>query len=82
MNESARYLKVVYWSDEDDCFVGAAPGLFYGGCHGSDERAVYEELLGMVDEVIADYRKSGDPLPPPTAGRIDDLLSGARTAAE
>jgi hypothetical protein len=27
MNESARYAKIVEWSDEDECFVGSSPGL-------------------------------------------------------
>ncbi len=82
MNEGNRYLKVVAWSEEDQCFIGTAPGLFHGGCHGPDERKVFEELLGIVDEWIAIHKKNGDPLPPSTAGRIDDFLSGARTAAE
>ena len=37
-------MKIVEWSDEDQCFVGSCPGLFYGGCHGDDERAVFAEL--------------------------------------
>ena len=44
MNESARYAKIIEWSEEDQCYVGSAPGLMYGGCHGTDERAVFEEL--------------------------------------
>ena len=27
MNESARFLKIVEWSDEDQCFVGQCPGI-------------------------------------------------------
>lgn len=34
MKESARYVKIVEWSDTDECFVGSCPGLLYGGCHG------------------------------------------------
>ena len=44
MKESARYVKIVEWSDEDQCFVGICPGLLYGGCHGDDELAVFAEL--------------------------------------
>lgn len=44
MKDSARYVKIVEWSDEDQCYVGSAPGLLYGGCHGDDERVVFEEL--------------------------------------
>lgn len=71
MKESARYLKIVEWSDEDGCFVGLAPGFMYGGCHGDDERAVYSELCDIVDEVIELYQKDGEPLPPPTIKQID-----------
>ena len=31
MKESARYAKIVEWSEEDHCFVGSCPGLFFGG---------------------------------------------------
>ena len=68
MKESARYVKIVEWSDEDQCFIGTSPGLMYGGCHGDDERAVYAELCDIVEEVIQLYRQEGKPLPPPTAG--------------
>lgn len=34
MKDSAKYAKIVEWSDEDRCYVGSAPGLIYGGCHG------------------------------------------------
>jgi hypothetical protein len=31
MTESARYVKIVEWSDEDQCYVGSSPGLIFGG---------------------------------------------------
>ena len=69
MKDSARYAKIVEWSDEDQCYVGSAPGLILGGCHGPDEKKVFAELLEIVEEAIELYRKDGKPLPPPTAGR-------------
>lgn len=69
MNASSHYAKIVEWSDEDQCFVGSAPGLFLGGCHGPDEQEVFAELCRIVDEVVELYRQEGKPLPPPTAGR-------------
>ena len=69
MKDSARYLKIVEWSAEDQCYVGSAPGLIYGGCHGDDERAVFDELCQIVEEAVELYRQDGKPLPPPTAGR-------------
>ncbi len=69
MKESALYAKIVEWSEEDHCFVGSAPGLLYGGCHGSDEKEVFAELCQIVEETIELYQQHGKPLPPPTAGR-------------
>jgi hypothetical protein len=43
--------------------------LIYGGCHGQDEKQVFEELCRIVEEAIELYRKDGKPLPPPTSGR-------------
>jgi predicted RNase H-like HicB family nuclease len=69
MKASARYAKIVAWSPEDNCYVGSAPGLVIGGCHGDDEQAVFAELCEIVEEAIAIYERDGRPLPPPTAGR-------------
>ncbi len=69
MKDSAKYVKIVEWSDEDQCYVGSAPGLVCGGCHGSGEREVFDELCRIVEEAIELYRKDGKPLPPPTSGR-------------
>ena len=68
MKDSARYVKIVEWSDEDQCYIGTSPDLMYGGCHGDDEKAVFAELCDIVEEVIELYREDGKPLPPPTAG--------------
>ena len=69
MKDSARYAKIVEWSEEDHCYVGGAPGLIYGGTHGDDEKAVFEELCQIVDEAIELYRMEGRPLPLGTSGR-------------
>ena len=69
MKNSARYVKIIEWSEEDQCYVGSAPGLIYGGCHGDNERQVFEELCQAVDEAIELYRADGKPLPPATSGR-------------
>ena len=69
MKESARYAKIVEWSEEDQCFVGSAPGLVYGGCHGDDEKDVFNELCQIVEEAIAFYVEDGKPLSAATSGR-------------
>jgi len=59
MKESARYAKIVEWSDEDQCYIGSSPGLFYGGCHGDDGQQVFAELCQIVEETIDLYRQDG-----------------------
>jgi predicted RNase H-like HicB family nuclease len=77
MKDSARYVKIVEWSEEDQCYVGSAPALILGGCHGDDERQVFDELCQIVEEAIDLYRQDGKPLPPPTAGRqLAECLQG------
>ncbi len=69
MKDSAKYAKIVEWSEEDQCDVESAPGLIHGGCHGTDERTVFEELCTVVEEAIELYRVDGKALPPATSGR-------------
>ena len=69
MKDSARYAKIVEWSEEDGCYIGSSPGLFYGRCHGDDEQQVFAELCQIVEEHIALYHADGKPLPPATAGQ-------------
>jgi hypothetical protein len=79
MKDSARYMKIVEWSEDDQCYIGSAPGLIYGGCHGDDERAVFGELCQIVEEAIQTYRIDNKPLPPATAGR--DFINKLQTVA-
>ena len=69
MKDSAKYAKIVEWSEEDQCYVGSAPGLIYGGCHGDDERQVFADLCDIVEDALALYQADGKPLPPATSGR-------------
>ena len=64
MKESALYAKVIEWSEEDQCYIGSAPGLIEGGCHGIDEKEVFAELCQIVDEAILLYHADGKSLPP------------------
>ena len=49
MKDSARYIKIVEWSEADQCYVGSARGLLYGGCHGTDEKQVFATLCRLVE---------------------------------
>jgi predicted RNase H-like HicB family nuclease len=84
MKDGDRYAKFVEWSEEDQTYVGSAPGLIYGGCHGADERAVFDELSRVVDEAIALYREDNKLLPPATFGRdlANRLGHAGKSAAE
>ena len=64
VKDSARYVKLIEWSDEDWCFVGQCPGIIGPCCHGDDESAVYAELCQIVDEWVETMNRRGEPLPP------------------
>ncbi len=66
---SDNYLKMVEWSEEDQCYVGVAPGLFIGGVHGKNQDKVFKELCEVVEETIQIMQKEGRPLPKETAGK-------------
>ncbi len=67
MKDRDKFLKIVEWSDEDECYVGSVPGWIGPCCHGDEEVEVYKKLCSIVDEWIRIYQKDGRPLPPPTA---------------
>jgi len=69
MKDSDRYVKLIEWSELDQCYVGSCPGLFYGGCHGNDEQEVFKELCCIVEETIELYKKDRKPLPLATSGK-------------
>jgi hypothetical protein len=47
MSPESRYLKIVEWSDEDGCFIGSCPELFYlRNCRLIDSpRVAYERAV-------------------------------------
>ena len=69
MTEGAKYVKLVEWSEEDGCFIGSCPELFYGGCHGGDPRAVFDQLCQVVEETVVLYKQDGKTLPLPLSGK-------------
>ena len=68
MTPTARYIKIVEWSDEDGAFVGQCPGVIGPCCHGPDEVEVYRQLCEIVAEWLELASQDGTPLPHPTAG--------------
>lgn len=61
--KSDHYLKIVEWSEADNCYVGSAPPLIGPCCHGDNEARVYRQLCRIVDEWIAIYENEGRALP-------------------
>jgi predicted RNase H-like HicB family nuclease len=57
-----QYHKWVEWSEEDQTYIGKCPDLITG-IHGDDPVKVYEELCGVLEEVIGDFAESGRDLP-------------------
>jgi hypothetical protein len=83
MTKSVRYIKIVEWSDEDQCYVGRCPGLILGGCHRTDEKEVFAELCQIVEETIQLYDAENIPLPPKTSGADwGSLVSNASCAGQ
>ncbi len=64
MKNKDRYLKIVEWSDEDQCYVGSIPGWIGKCCHGGNEEEVYHELCRILEEWIEIYIEDNIPLPP------------------
>ena len=78
MTDSAQYIKIVKWSDEDQCFIGFCPGIIGPCCHGDDEVEVYRELCEIVDEWIEIAQQEDEVLPPPTIKwNIEKLINSA-----
>jgi len=69
MKLSDRYLKIVDWSEEDECYVGRCPGMMLGGVHGENEVEVYQELCEAVEEWLQVHDEEKMPLPPFTSPR-------------
>lgn len=62
-NAAPHYQKIVFWSDEDECFIGQCPALFLGGVHGDDEFSVYKDLSRVVEEHLTFLRSDGKDMP-------------------
>ena len=65
------YTKVVYWSDEDGCFVGMCPELIFGGVHGDDALKVFIELNQAMKEAVEILEQEGRPLPEPKTPQFE-----------
>ncbi len=63
MKIADRYIKLVEWSEEDQCYVGYSLGFIGPCCHGDDETKVYKQLCEIVDEWVTIHDEAQLPLP-------------------
>ena len=74
MKPEDRYHRFVRWSDEDQCYIGYCPDLYFGGvCHGDQEVATYAKLCSIVRDEIAHRLAKGETLPEPAVRATRDL---------
>jgi predicted RNase H-like HicB family nuclease len=69
MKKSDRYMKIVEWSEEDQCYVGRCPELMLGGVHGRNEQKVFAELCEVIEEWIENAENEKESLPRGMAGK-------------
>ena len=78
MSKGDKYVRMVEWSENDKCFIGSCPALFYGGCHGAEAESVFAELCQIVEETVRLYEEDNKPLPPLCLGKSS--LTRCRTS--
>jgi predicted HicB family RNase H-like nuclease len=66
---SARYPRVIEWSEEDNCYVGSAPPLIGQCCHGLTETDVAAQLATIVEDLVQDVLDGKMPEPKGIAGK-------------
>lgn len=64
-SEADLYQKIIYWSNEDNCFIGMCPELTYGGVHGDNADEVFKEICEVAEEIVEIYKQNGKDLPEP-----------------
>ena len=63
MKKKNHYLKIIEWSQEDQCYIGSIPGWIGKCCHGDNKKEVYKRLYQILDEWIKIYEDDNIPLP-------------------
>jgi predicted RNase H-like HicB family nuclease len=60
-----KYPIVVFWSDEDECWIADAPDLKYCSAHGDTPEEAVRELATAMAAWIETVTERGEPLPEP-----------------
>ncbi len=64
-NEKFKYLTKIYWSDEDECYVGEVPALKGCSAHGETFEQTARELATAIRGWLTVAKKHHDPIPEP-----------------
>jgi len=60
---ASRYPLHVRWSDEDQAYLGSAPGLIGDCCHGDTPEEVLAQLKDIAGDLVEYLSKQGKKLP-------------------
>lgn len=65
-----KYEIILYWSEEDTCFIAEVPEL--PGCmaHGSNEEETLKNVKDAIKLWIDTAKEFGDPIPKPKGRRL------------
>ena len=74
MKIADQFHRFVRWSDEDSCYIGYCPDLYFGGvCHGENEEQVYAVLCGIIRDEVNHRQEPGKELPVPVVRVTRDV---------
>ena len=66
-----KYETIIYWSNDDECFVAEVPEL--SGCmaHGNTDEEAISNVKQAIDLWIETAKEFGDPIPVPKGRRLN-----------
>jgi antitoxin HicB len=76
MSDNLRYATQIFFSDEDAGFIALAPDLPGCSAFGETGEEALHELQDAIKAWIGAAQKAGNPIPPPSPHRPEELPSG------
>ena len=65
-----RYEIILYWSEEDTCFIAEVPELPGCAAHGTTEEDALQNVKDAIKLWIDTAKEFGDPIPKPKGRRL------------
>lgn len=63
MKPGDEYHRFAHWSEEDQCYIGYCPDLYFGGvCHAANELEAYGELCSIIQDEVRHRTAKGEAL--------------------